>query len=392
MDAIGLTHFFTHFRKLGGVESILRNHLVQDQRWGLPSRILAFFEPQGELSPNVSGLGLSWRDCVVSARWKMRRAAPRIRSEIALYHNFWGIPFLADLDGCRRRVALLHSDWPGIERGLRAQRGLVDGVMCVNAVLKAQVQEAIPALGDDRVFVVPLPIDSPKREVLHTPMSGRPIVCGFSGRVVKEQKRVDRMAELCRKLDVSGLDYRLEILGDGADREWLQGQLAGNKRVQFHGRQSGERYWEILSQWDVIFFLSDYEGLPISLLEAFSCGVLPLFPRIGSGGDGYVEKVNPDFLYTTEDFDRAARILAEIKQAPENQIADLRRTCKLLAAPHEGDAYYRSFAEFIARISESRRMAPEALPRRPLYWSDYLPFGLMRRAYYRGFYRRNDGW
>jgi glycosyltransferase involved in cell wall biosynthesis len=392
MDTIRLTHLFTHFTKLGGVESILKNHLSQDHRWGIEPRVLAFFETRGEINAQAIGLGLTWRDSIVSSRSKFRRASMPPGPDVAFYHNFWGVPFLADLDQARRRMALLHSDWPGIERGLRAQRGLVDGVICVNEVLKSQVQQAMPALPTERIFVVPLPIDSPKSVQPHPPLKNRPIVFGFCGRVIREQKRVDRMPQLCRKLDDAGIDYRFEILGDGPALAWLQDQLASNHRVHFHGRQTGPEYWKILQQWDAILFMSDYEGLPISLLEAYSCGVLAIYPRIRSGGDSYVDSVHPDLLYAPEDFGAVLRILSKLQTMPDQEISSLRRTCQLLSAPHEGNAYNRAYAEFVRHIHESPRITPEKTPSRRAYWSDLLPFGLMRRVYYKGFYRRNDGW
>ena len=54
----------------------------------------------------------------------------------------------------------------------------------------------------------------------------------------------------------------------------------------FHGRKSGDEYYSVLSGWDFITSVSDYEGLPISMLEAFSTGYSAR-PAIGCGGDEY---------------------------------------------------------------------------------------------------------
>ena len=54
MPAIPLTHVFTHFLKLGGVESLLKRHLEGDQRCG-GSRAA---RPGGRLFvEDVAGLG-----------------------------------------------------------------------------------------------------------------------------------------------------------------------------------------------------------------------------------------------------------------------------------------------------------------------------------------------
>ncbi|MDA1273227.1 MAG: glycosyltransferase family 4 protein [Verrucomicrobia bacterium] len=391
MNSIPLTHYFTFFSKLGGVETLLQTHLAADAKWGIDSNVVAFFEPKPNQIPRVSGVGLTWRDCVSSARAKTRSQLTGTSPRVAFYHNFWGVPFLADLDRSTRRVALLHSDWPGMNATLEAQRGLVDGVLCVNDVLHRQVRERMPELTSDRVSVLPLPIPTSPIEASHSSLRDRPLVCGFSGRVVQAQKRVDRLPKLCSEFDRIGLDYRFEILGDGPDRSRLERQFSGNPRIRFHGRKSGTDYWSILSQWDVIVFLSDYEGLPISLLEAFSLGIIPIYPRIQSGGDNYASEVRSDLVYSPDDFGHVARVLQEMKAAPEETVRSLRTRAKRLASPHQGDAYPRTYSEFIKRIVELPRISPHDFPRRPFYWSDYLPFAAMCRIYIRGFYNRNDG-
>ncbi|MBM3835346.1 MAG: glycosyltransferase family 4 protein [Verrucomicrobia bacterium] len=390
MNRIGLTHFFTFFSKLGGVETLLKSHLANDGQWGIDSQVFAFFEPKTVAHPRVTGLGLTWRDCVRSARWKYQRRISSLKASVAFYHNFWGIPFIADLDGAARRVALLHSDWPGMEDTLRAQRGLVDGVLCVNEVLRSQVLEGIPGLAPERVAVVPLPIAPPNITPKRRSWRDQPIVCGFSGRVVKEQKRIDLLPQLCRKLDDVGLDYVFEVLGSGPEQSWLEQQFNNNPKVRIHGRKAGDEYWRTLAGWDVIVFMSDYEGLPISLLEALSLGIVPIYPRIRSGGDAYAQKIKEDFLYEPGDFERVARVLSELTKTSDEEIGALRAACQRLAEPHLGDSYIRCYAEFVRQIVAWPRNSPIDLPSRPFYWSDFCPFGLMRRIYYRGFYKRND--
>ena len=140
MNRIKPTHFFTFYNRLGGVESLLKRHLASDSNWGLDSDLVAFFESALKDSPKTSGVGLTWRDSVLSARSGTRRCMEGKAPEVAVYHNFWGLPFLGDLDRASRRIALLHSGWPGMQHTLEAQRGLVDGVLCVSDVLERQVR------------------------------------------------------------------------------------------------------------------------------------------------------------------------------------------------------------------------------------------------------------
>lgn len=383
MTPIVLTHLFTFFRALGGVESILRRHWRNDVSLGFESQILAYFETTESLPERVDGLGLSWRDTIRSTRRKFRRKLTETHSEvgIAVYHNSWGLPFLADLDGATRRVAMLHSDLPVLSRLLNSQRGLVDGVLCVSEPLRSSTLAAHPELDPHRVAVAPYPILTPPGLVPQKALAGRPIVFGFAGRIVREQKRIERLPEVCRSLRAAGIDFRFEILGDGPDRAWLEEQFVAEANVVFHRRKEGAEYWRILSSWDAILFVSDYEGLPIALLEALSAGVIPIFPKIGSGGDTYAAAVRPDLLYA----DRAEipNLIHQISAASVDEIESLRQRCKRITAPHQGDAYERAFAHFIRQIAAEPRVSAPA-PSRPFFFSDFCPFGILRRVYYQG--------
>src|SRR5262245_5515543 len=109
MKPIQITHYFTFFRSLGGVQSLLRRHFEKDAAWGLDSNIAAFFDPRASVEPRVRGLGLSWRSTVWSARRAFARELSDFRRSFAVYNNFWGLPFFADCDGAQRRIAVLHS-------------------------------------------------------------------------------------------------------------------------------------------------------------------------------------------------------------------------------------------------------------------------------------------
>ncbi|MBI4660979.1 MAG: glycosyltransferase [Verrucomicrobia bacterium] len=384
---ISVTHFFTHFQSLGGVQSLLRRHLEMDSRWGLETDVTAFFDTDPRSEPRVSGLGFGWHSTVRSSRRSFSTRLAKDRNRFAVYHNLWGVPFLADLDRAERRIGLLHVYPRVLGNCLSANRGLLDGVLCVSEPLKTLVQQHLPELDPSRVAVVPLPISPCPVVPRRPPVGNRPIVIGFNGRLVKEQKRIDRLPGIVRALNQAGLNYRLEFLGNGPDQTWLERQWRGNPRVIFHGRRTGEDYWKILAGWDLILFTSDFEGLPLSLLEAMSAGVLPIYPRIHSGGDGYARNVHADFLYDLGDEQRVARIVSEIVSAGEPQIESWRACSRREVEPHVGDTYHEVFCGFVRKILEAPRLSREKFKSRPFYLTDFCPFAVLSRIYLRGFYR-----
>jgi glycosyltransferase involved in cell wall biosynthesis len=75
------------------------------------------------------------------------------------------------------------------------------------------------------------------------------------------------------------LDARLTIVGDGPDHASLQEKLSGyglmNNVRQLKGLRPDEVYTELLGA-HILLMPSNYEGLPIALLESQACGCVPV--------------------------------------------------------------------------------------------------------------------
>jgi glycosyltransferase involved in cell wall biosynthesis len=388
MSTINVTHLFTAFNSLGGVESLLHYHYQQDARWGMNSQFVIYFENQSQPKERVHYLGFNPRTTIREARRRLSQAIGKIPPDVAVYHNSWGMPYLIDLDHAHRRILVQHGQVPGMEESFRLRQHWLDGVICFGETLRPQVNQYCPRLGSDRVTVLPYPINPPAVTSSRAPWGARPLRLGFCGRLTTDQKRIERIPPLCAQLDRAGLHYQLEFLGDGRDRAWLESQLPDRTRFIFHGRQQGKDYWRILSQWDCLLFTSDYEGVPLSLLEGLSAGVIPLYPAIGSGADAYIRQIDPEFLYPPGELEPAAAALSKLSRAKEDQIEALRTRCRELAAPHFGDAYMDQYTAFLQQIQQRPKLSGETVPHRPFpvdlcsfTWLERI--GALRRAFLR---------
>ena len=385
-----LSHFFTYYRSLGGVQSILKRHHASDAKRGHEPGFLFAFEPDDFDESNIIGLGFGGSQTIRSMRAKFEGHSDRFNDSVAVCHNMWGLQFLADLMPAERRVGLLHSDWPGLQTHLETQLGLLDGVLCVSNALVEIVSGCLPDLAKaNRVELIPYPVDGVPAMPERPPLAKRTVVIGWIGRMQSEQKRVERLPGLAKALESAGIDFRLELLGDGPRRAWLERQLPSGRTV-FHGRKSGDDYSAVLSGWDFITSVSDYEGLPISMLEAFSAGVLPLCPAIGSGGDEYSARLGGQFIWDAFDFGQAAAKLQAILAKPEPALGQARAEARALTARHCEAEYFRVFDAFVHRIADEPRVSGEHFAKRPFYFSDRLPFGLMTRLWPSGCTRRNE--
>ena len=219
------------------------------------------------------------------------------------------------------------------------------------------MRQWLPGWDPSRLSVTGCPVDRPPQlSDLESRPLGRPLRIGISGRLSRHQKRLDRLPDFCAALRKHSVDFRLELAGEGPERERLEKTLESEKDVVFLGRLEGDAYWAALAQWDVIVFVSEYEGTPISLIEAMSVGVLPLYPRIGSGGEAYAAQVHPDCVYASEDFDALARMLIKFQDMPPAVLDALRRKAISAVDAHTRAAYFGDVADFARRIN--------ALPRR----------------------------
>ena len=107
----------------------------------------------------------------------------------------------------------------------------------------------------------------------------------YVGRLVEQQKRVsDVAAALCSAAQVIP-NLEAWIVGEGSARPAVEDiiQNKGNGRVKLLGRVDNARIYDVLTQCHGLVLLSDYEGLPISMLEGMAAGVVPICLDMRSG-------------------------------------------------------------------------------------------------------------
>ncbi len=114
----------------------------------------------------------------------------------------------------------------------------------------------------------------------------------YIGRVVEEQKRISlvfhTMEELCRV----NKNVCCTIVGAGPDEEWLLKKLINseyNNRIKYLGRVRPDCIGEVIKEFGIQLLMSDYEGLPVSMLECMSVGIIPATRNIKSGINELIE-------------------------------------------------------------------------------------------------------
>ena len=136
----------------------------------------------------------------------------------------------------------------------------------------------------------------------------------YSGRVVERQKCVSKVlnvfaaaCEMCPKIEAV-------FIGDGADRSIIEKRVADLRlqhRISFTGRLDADGVQKELLSSQAVLLMSDFEGLPLSLLEAMSCGVVPVVRNIRSGIPEIIHNGRTGFL-VEDDVQAAAQTLSDL--------------------------------------------------------------------------------
>ena len=280
---------------VGGPFSWLRQLLPALRERGINCRCL-FLTHFGGTGPVVEGLQEDGFDCRVvnchdrtedQVRWilnELRDNPPNVfvpnfvpaACHAARWVRTAGIP----------TVGVLHSD-DTFYRALQdefvfgAEYLRLSGIVCVSQELKEQVRQRNPA--DTTVKRIPYGVAIPTRAVEHTPRRFR---IAYVGRLAEEQKRISELTyaliRVCRAIPGA----EAVLYGDGPDKDRVEQILAKEGQgvqVRLAGRLPNSAIENELLECDVIALLSDYEGLPIALLEAMACGCVPVCLEMQSG-------------------------------------------------------------------------------------------------------------
>jgi glycosyltransferase involved in cell wall biosynthesis len=157
----------------------------------------------------------------------------------------------------------------------------ISSVVCVSRELERQINGEHPV--GVLVRTIPCGVPIPSATVARV---GGKLRLAYVGRLVEEQKQISQVARaFCRATtELAGVDAL--IVGEGPDRDRVEAVLANEcsgAAVHLSGRVDVDRIQDLLLGRDVIALLSDYEGLPIALMEAMACGCVPVVLKVRSG-------------------------------------------------------------------------------------------------------------
>lgn len=260
---------------------------------------------------------------------------------------------LPHLDRATQTAAVVHTDGRAFYEPLAHYGVYVDHAIgvsretCRNIPLLCGVPEA-------RTRQIPYGIERLSEAQLTERLedSGLPrtLEIAYIGRLVHSQKRVLDLALLGSELAERNLPFVMHVIGAGEDASRLREALAGagiGSRVRWWGWLTPSDVRARLRQLDALVLPSEFEGLPLVLLEAMGHGVVPVATHIASGNAELVRNGENGFLVAVGDIQGFVARLEELHRDPA-LLARLRRAAWTTTADYSvermASAYEASFS------------------------------------------------
>ncbi len=176
----------------------------------------------------------------------------------------------------------------------------------------------------------------------------------FSGRIWEHQKRASLVIQTLIRACGSSDSIHATLIGDGYARAACERQVAEaglTGAITFSGPLPSSQVQARLLGAQAILLMSDFEGLPIALLEAMAAGVVPVVRRIPSGIPELVHHERTGLL-VSEDPAEAALALLRLADDP-----DLWQRCStaardLVAQHYSADSSYALWRQLLEGLDQ----------------------------------------
>jgi glycosyltransferase involved in cell wall biosynthesis len=239
------------------------------------------------------------------------RKVNRCRPHLVVCSDQFGWNYLQCLASGVPVINIAHLDsgqpayWAEIVAGLPWLRALVG----VSDRIAARLRALGPTVPE--VVTIPYGIEVPEEVPPRPGPAGGPPVLLYVGRLEQRQKRVHDLAPFLRELDRHLTDYRMVIVGDGPERARLEEDLRwAGPRVTFTGCLDKRQVLEHYRRAHFLMLFSNFEGLPLALLEAMAHGLVPVVTDIPSGVGQVVRRGANGYVFPVGEPARAARLVA----------------------------------------------------------------------------------
>ena len=282
-------------KDVGGVSSWLRRIVPRLRDRGIDARVDLF------CFGNKPGANAAWyRAQNVPCRWSpwqhdtyqaVRQCLRWLREDLPqVYIPNCIVPaYFAAAEAKRcgaRTIGVLHSDdpfyWAIVDEFVDgSEQWRLNNLVTVSRFLHDAVRSN--ARSSMAVHEIPYGVTMPQKRAARPTERLRII---YTGRLAEEQKRISELARAFCRVARDHPHLEAWIVGAGraeADVRRIIAAEAMDGRVILKGRVDPAHINEVLAECHIFVLLSDFEGLPVSLIEAMAVGLVPVCLETRSG-------------------------------------------------------------------------------------------------------------
>jgi glycosyltransferase involved in cell wall biosynthesis len=255
------------------------------------------------------------------------------------------IPYVCAPNGAYSQANLQASDaWFKQVLFRMRERRFVKRARFVHTVSAGEDEALHKLLPDVKTVLVPNAMDlRTVPEVAHRrpPLeAGAPLDLVFLGRLAVEQKGLDRLLDAYAAFLAITHDTRTRLRLVGPDYrkgramvEAMLSRLGLDERVQLQDSVFGAAKWSLLERAHALVYLSRWDGLPFSVLEALSVR-LPVLITPATNLGPLVEQHQAGIVVSGDDILETARGIERLVNLPATQYASMGARARRLIEDH----------------------------------------------------------
>jgi glycosyltransferase involved in cell wall biosynthesis len=270
----------------------------------------------------------------------------------------------ARISGTYPMIGVLHADEPKYYALARTYGSHLASCVAVSHRI------ARIASGDTGLTVDTIPCGVPIRTdpSAATPTDGMARLV-WIGRMEEEQKRVSDLPRIASALRDRGLSFTFHLIGDGPQRATLEHDIRERgleNEIRLTGWLDTQRIWTELRESDVLVLPSNFEGMPVVVMEALSAGCAIVASRVSGVEDAAQDPRASGVVFTHDigDTDAAASQIARAVALPR----DVRRAMARAAATQlfAIEVCVDRYLEVLNRARSAGHSARDGAPQPPL--------------------------
>jgi glycosyltransferase involved in cell wall biosynthesis len=181
----------------------------------------------------------------------------------------------------------------------------------------------------------------------------------FLGRLVDWHKGIFLLPAIMSHSLLKNENISLTIVGDGSDRTQLEEMfkaVSTYNNVNFAGSKYKEEVQQILLEHDVLLMPSNFEGLPIALLEAMAAGVIPIATNIPGSTASVIDEGVDGYLVQKSDVNTFASYIKHLVAHPEKRYEMSKNAWLKICNKYSNSIMGNAYLQLIHRLMQVKRV------------------------------------